>query len=131
MEATTAPPIRPLAEILTDLRKPIPARLLETRKQGGQTITFCPWHHVVKLLDHYAAGRWDYEVVDRRVEAGSFLLTVRITLHAADASVYREGTGIEPTDSKGYGDFQSNAESMALRRAASKFGLGLHLYSKG
>ena len=31
---------------------------------------------------------------------------------------------------KGYGDPTSNAESMALRRAAAKFGLALALYDK-
>ncbi len=29
-----------------------------------------------------------------------------------------------------YGDPSSNAESMAFRRAAAKFGLGLYFYSK-
>ncbi|QYO62305.1 hypothetical protein [Leptolyngbya sp. 7M] len=29
-----------------------------------------------------------------------------------------------------YGDPSSNAESMAFRRAAARFGLGLYLYSK-
>jgi hypothetical protein len=31
---------------------------------------------------------------------------------------------------KGYGDPSSNAEGMALKRAAAKFGLGLYLYHK-
>jgi hypothetical protein len=31
---------------------------------------------------------------------------------------------------RGYGDPSSNAEAMALKRAASKFGLGLYLYQK-
>lgn len=121
---------RPLVDVLADLRKPIPQRFLHTKKQGGTTITFCPWYRVVKILDHYTGGRWTYEVLRQTVEADHFVVTVRITLHAADATVFRDGTGIEPIAVKGYGDFQSNAESMALRRAAAKFGLGLHLYEK-
>jgi hypothetical protein len=31
---------------------------------------------------------------------------------------------------RGYGDPSSNAEAMALKRAAAKFGLGLYLYQK-
>jgi len=31
---------------------------------------------------------------------------------------------------RGYGDPSSNAEAMALKRAAAKFGLGLYLYLK-
>jgi len=39
-----------------------------------------------------------------------------------------EGEGLERLDLSSYGDPQSNAESMAFRRAAARFGLGLHLY---
>lgn len=127
-EAHTEP--RPLAAILEDLAKPIPKRMLATKALKGNKITFCPWHRVVKILDHYTAGRWAYEVVDKTITATHFLITVRLTITAADGTVYREGTGIEALDVKGYGDFQSNSESMALRRAAAKFGLGLHLYEK-
>ena len=119
-----------LASVLADLSKPIPPRLLATKKMGGSQITFCPWHRVVKVLDFYTAGRWDYEVVDKTITGTHFLITVRITIHASDGTAYREGTGIEELQVKGYGDFQSNAESMALRRAAAKFGLGLGLYEK-
>jgi hypothetical protein len=41
---------------------------------------------------------------------------------------YREATGTEDEEHKGYGDSSSNAEAMALKRAASKFGLALYLY---
>lgn len=124
------PGLRPLSAILADLSKPIPARLLSSKKQGGTTITFCPWYRVCKMLDHYTGGRWDYEIREREITAVHLMVTVRITIHAADATVYREGTGLEVLDLKGYGDPSSNAESMALRRAAAKFGLGLHLYEK-
>jgi hypothetical protein len=46
---------------------------------------------------------------------------------------YREATGTEEEpdeDEKMYGDPSSNAEAMALKRAAAKFGLGLYLYQK-
>jgi hypothetical protein len=44
--------------------------------------------------------------------------------------IYREATGQEEGDCGSYGDPSSNAESMALRRAAAKFGLALYLYDK-
>jgi mRNA interferase HigB len=49
----------------------------------------------------------------------------------AKGIVWREATGYEPLNVKGYGDPTSNAESMALRRAAAKFGLCLYLYGIG
>jgi hypothetical protein len=55
-------------------------------------------------------------------------MTVQITIHAAEGDFKRDGTGLERLDVGSYGDPQSNAESMAFRRAAARFGLGLHLY---
>lgn len=121
---------RTLAAILEDLKKPIPERLLAHKTLKGNRITFCPWHRVVKILDFYTAGRWTYEVREKMITATHIMITVRITIHAADATIFRDGTGIESLEVKGYGDFSSNAESMALRRAAAKLGLGLHLYDK-
>jgi hypothetical protein len=42
----------------------------------------------------------------------------------------RKATGSEDEELRGYGDPSPNAEAMALKRVASKFGLGLYLYSK-
>ncbi len=60
----------------------------------------------------------------------SLVMTVRITIPCAEGEVYREATGIEDEETSSFGDTASNAESMALRRAAAKFGLGLSLYDK-
>lgn len=67
-------------------------------------------------------------------------LTGRLTIPTAEGNIYREATGTEElkrTDKEtgdslelAYSDPSSNAESMALRRAAAKFGLGLYLYDK-
>lgn len=48
----------------------------------------------------------------------------------ADGSFSREATGCELLDCGSYGDPVSNAEAMAFRRAAAKFGLGRSLYDK-
>lgn len=55
-------------------------------------------------------------------------VTVRITIPCVEGAIHREATGQEDVAVKGYGDSTSNAESMALRRAAAKFGLALYLY---
>lgn len=132
-EATSQPRgPRPIAEILADLRKPIPKRLLEKKPATGarnaQMLTFCPWHRVQRILNHYTGGGCSYEVRDRTVTDQHVLMTVRITIHAEEGDFIRDGTGLERLDVSSYGDPQSNAESMAFRRAAARFGLGLHLY---
>lgn len=120
---------RPLAEIINDLSKPIAPEDLESKKKGGATLTFISWHRALKYLDRYAPG-WSYEVRNIYHLAGRVALVVRISIPCAEGVVYREATGQEDEEKAGYGDPTSNAESMALRRAAAKFGLGLYLYDK-
>ena len=125
----TTAPLRSINEIVNDLHKPIHARHLKTRRQGGKELTYIAWYDAAKYLDLYAPG-WSYEVREVQQVAGKIVLTVRITIPCAEGIVYREATGCEDEDTDSYGDPFSNSESMALRRAAAKFGLGQHLYQK-
>jgi len=119
---------RPIGEILADLSRQLPKRFLCTKRVGGTELTFVPWYKVNKILDYYTGGAWHYEIKERTVTDEHLLITVRITIEAKEGAFWREGTGIEPLETNSYGDPQSNAESMAFRRAAARFGLGLHLY---
>ncbi len=120
---------RSIKDICADLKKPIAQKHLRKRRQGGKEITYLAWHDAVKYLDHYASG-WNYEI--RRIDsiAGKVILTVRISIPCLEGIVYREATGQEDETLDSYGDSTSNAESMSLRRAAAKFGLGLGLYDQ-
>lgn len=121
--------LRSIRDIVADLTKPVAKRHLRTRKQGGRDIKFISWHDAIKYLDHYAPG-WCYEVKDIQNIAGKLILTVRLSIPCAEGIVFREATGQEDEDLDSYGNSSSNAESMALRRAMSKFGLGLYLYDQ-
>lgn len=123
------PMARPLADIIKDLSKPISVRHLKTKTIKGQELTYIPWYEAVKYLDHFAPG-WCYEIRSVNHIGGKLVLTVRLILITADGQVWREASGNEDDSVESYGDPASNAESMALRRAASKFGLGLYLYRK-
>jgi hypothetical protein len=115
-------PLRSINDIISDLSKPIKARHLRQKMRAGQRLDFIPWYHAVKYLDLHAPG-WSYSV--RSVtwnNEGRLVLTVRLSIPCLEGLVYR--------DERMYGDPSSNAESMALRRAAAKFGLGLYLYNK-
>lgn len=122
---------RPLAEIQRDFQKPIPLRLLETKTIDGNQLTYCPWYRVQKIVNHYTGGFWEYEVQDKTFTPKDMLITVRIYVIAAEGRFYREGTGLESLKSTGYGDYQSKAESMAFRRAAVRWGIGVDLYEGG
>jgi hypothetical protein len=121
--------LRSIREIVRDLSKPIAQKHLRKRRQGGKEITYLAWHDAVKYLDHYAPG-WCYEI--RRIDSigGKLILTIRLSIICAEGIVYREATGQEDEELDSYGNSSSNAESMALRRAAAKYGLGLYLYDQ-
>lgn len=123
---------RSLTEIVSDLHKPIPHRFISHRKQGGKELAYIAWYDAARLLDHYAPG-WSYEITNREWVNGVYFVTVRIWMLAKEGQFYRESIGNE-TWAEGehiaYGDVSSNAESMAFRRAAAKWGLGLHLYTE-
>lgn len=119
--------LKPIADIIADLSKPIPQRLLNSKTVGGQKIWFLTWHTAVKFLDLYAPG-WNFEIRHLIGIGGKLVLVSRISIPCAEGIVYREATGQEDEDVDKFGDPSSNAESMSLRRAAAKFGLGLHLY---
>ena len=120
---------RSIRDIITDLSKPLPKRHLKTRRQGVTELTYIEWHVAVKYLDHFAPG-WSYAVKSVSLVGNLVTVISSNSIPAIEGVITREATGCEEADSKGYGDAVSNAEAMALKRAASKFGLGLYLYSK-
>lgn len=119
--------LRSIDEIIKDLSKPIPARLLRTKTVGGQKIKYLPWHTAVKFLDLYAPG-WSYEIRHLAGIGGKLVIVSRISIPCLEGVVYREATGQEDEDVSKWGDSSSNAEAQALKRAAAKFGLSLYLY---
>ncbi len=129
-KAGYAPGSRSICEIIKDLSKPVAARHLQTKRQGGKDITFVSWYERVKYLDHFAPG-WTNEIVRMDNIGGRLIITVRLSIPAKDGTFSREATGQEVEDKNTFGDSSSNAESMAFSRATAKFGLGLYLYSEG
>ena len=121
--------LRSIRDIVKDLSKPIAGKHLRKRRQGGKEISYLAWHDAVKYLDHFAPG-WCYEIRTIESVAGKLIMIVRLSIPSSEGVVYREATGQEDETLDSYGDSSSNAESMALRRASAKFGLGLSLYDQ-
>jgi hypothetical protein len=120
-----------MLEIQTALSAKFPQRE-KNKRMGGNNITFLPWYEVVSIFNGCTDGKWDYEIVKAGHSEVSkkFEMIVRVTVHAADGTYFREGTGSEDSSTDNYGDYQSIAESMALRRAMTKFQLGIYMYRK-
>jgi hypothetical protein len=120
---------RSIVDIVADLEKPVADRHVSSRRQGQTNIKYIAWYNAERYLDFYAAG-WKKEIKEVMNIAGNVAMTIRITIPCIEGDVYREATGYESDDKSGFGDPFSNAESMALRRAAATFGLGRYLYDK-
>lgn len=120
---------RSIEDIIASLSRQLPDELLKTKTLKGNAITYIEWHTAVRILDKHAPG-WNYEVRSVSGIGDNLVVIARISIPCAEGIVYREATGIEDDDSSGYGDSASNAEAMALKRCAAKFGLGLYLYRK-
>ena len=113
--------------------------MLDSKKRGGRTIGYIPWYVANRILDKYAPG-WCWEITKLELSADRLFLVGRLTLNTADGIIWREASGTEElkewSEKKqqitelAYGDPSSNSESMAFRRAAARFGLGLYLYDK-
>ena len=120
---------RSIREIIANLSRPLAARHLKTRQQGGKTLTYVPWYFAAKYLDLFAPG-WSKEIRSITQVGDNLVMVVRISILCAEGTVYREASALEPIKSSGYGDAAVNVESAALRRAAAQFGLARYLYEK-
>lgn len=125
--------LRSIDDIIRDLSKPLPDRLIRAKFIKGREIKFITWQTAVRLLDHFAPG-WCGEVRDVKEIGGRCVVVFRISIPCAEGLVWRDATGQEADwdedEEHKYGDPSSNAEAMALKRAAAKFGIALHLYDK-
>jgi len=129
LEPPAAPGEWSLKQIQFALSRKLPESLLSTKKMGGKEITYIPWHQVNKILDKYAPG-WAWEIIKMELTDKTLFLVGSLSILTSDGLIVRSATGNEDLNCSSYGDPSSNAESMAFRRAAARFGLGLYLYDK-
>ena len=140
------PPTKPgewsLAEITEALSRPLPDNYLKKLKEKGNC-SYIPWYKVNQILDKYCPG-WTWEIKQTLLSSDRIFLIGRLTIPTSDGLQHREASGTESLKRMvwnkeeeileekelAYGDPSSNAESMAFRRCAAKFGLGLYLYEK-
>ena len=128
-ESSTNNTARSIRAIVADLSQPLPRECVATKTLKGTAISYLHWQTVSRVLDAYAPG-WSGHIARIDQLGKNVAVTYRITIPCAEGTVTREATGQEEEDLEGYGDSTSNAEAMAFKRAAAKFGVGLWLYDK-
>jgi hypothetical protein len=154
--APTSPGQWSISRIEEALSRPLPENMLSSKKMGGQTIKYVAWPVVSRILNKYAPG-WEWSVT-LTVSQDRLFVVGKLSIPTSDGLVSREATGTEAlkeerpimiveegkriplVDDLGrtvyepkeiaFGDSSSNAESMAFRRAAARFGLALYMYDK-
>jgi hypothetical protein len=120
--------LRPTAETLAELSRPIDPRHLKTRQQGGMNLTYCPWHIIARHLHHRAPG-WCWEVQSVQEVGGAVVVTGRLTIPTADGDLlHYSAVASEPLESASKAPAAEVAASSCLRRAAALAGLGLELW---
>ena len=81
------------------------------------------------MLDRYAPGWQSRTHTQLALDGLHVAVDVEIGIPTSDyGMVWRSSSGSDVVSEKAYGDATDRAESQALRRAASKFRLGLYLY---
>lgn len=113
---------RPLNEILRDLNKRVPDKIINSGKNS------IPWYHANRMLSFYAPG-WCGEVRDVIFsENGGVTVVYRVTIRGSDGEAHRESTGTVPLNDGRHEDAVAAAEEIAFCRACARFGFGLYLY---
>ncbi|WNZ22723.1 DUF1071 domain-containing protein [Leptolyngbya sp. NK1-12] len=132
-DSKLTPPTQPgqwtITQIEYALSRPLPKELLSTRKQGNKEIIYIPWYEANRILSKYAPG-WHWSIDSIHSTDSKLFLHGTLTIPTSEGIVARSATGTEDLNCGSYGDPSSNAESMAFRRAAARFGLGSYLYDK-
>ena len=132
-----------LTQIQEALKRQLPPTMLKKLPADKGNAQYLPWYTVNQVLDKYCPG-WTWEIKDTLISRDRIFVVGRLTIPTSEGNIYREASGTEELkrqsyDKKmgrymekeiAYGDPSSNAESMAFRRCAARFGLGLYLYQK-
>jgi len=114
------------------LEQPFPNELLRTRKGPfGQTFSYVEGAEYIRRLNDVFEGNWSFEIVEHQVREAEVVVlgkliadgVTKMAFGGSSITVSREGEVISIAD-----DFKAAATD-ALKKAASLFGVGLHLYS--
>lgn len=128
--------LRTLSEIEADLGKRIPDRLIKERKKQNSTIFFIEWETAENVLDHYAPG-WEGEPTFT-ISGERVVCSFRICIPTQDHGLVCRGAGGDDQEddddmsdqekrARNFGSPATRAEAQAFKRAARRFGVGMHL----
>lgn len=107
----------------------VSAKHIHEKQAGGSKIKFVPHYHVKNYLD-FIVKLWEWEITKLVIGPKRIYLVGKLTIYGCDGKLSRDATACEDLECSSYGDPSSNAEAMALRRAAMAFGFCRTMWGK-
>jgi len=138
-------------DVISALSKPFPAEVLRERPgRNNMVLTYVPGHHVIRRLNEVLGLGWNWEVISHIIGKREVIVHGRLTVYLMEpyrTNISRDGWGsstvsfvteVDPATghkvSTGVpicmGDEVKSAATDALKKAATHFGVGLHLYDR-
>jgi len=114
------------------LEKPFEKEQIKQRKGNfGDTIDYVEAHAVIQRLNDAFDGQWSFEVISQENNGTQVMVLGKLTADGVSKTQF--GCSSITTNSKtgeivSLGDDWKAATSDALKKSASLFGIGLHLY---
>jgi hypothetical protein len=114
------------------LEKPFDKEQIRQRKGNfGDTIDYVEAHAVIKRLNDAFEGQWSFEVLSQENNGSQVMVLGKLTAEGVSKTQF--GCSSITTNSKtgevvSLGDDWKAATSDALKKSASLYGVGLHLY---
>jgi len=114
------------------LEKPFDKSQIKQRKGNfGDMIDYVEAHAVIQRLNDSFEGQWSFEIITQENTAGELVVLGKLTAEGVSKAQF--GSKKITTNSKtgeviSIGDDWKAAASDALKKTASLFGVGLHLY---
>jgi hypothetical protein len=115
-------------EITNILDKPFDNTLIKSRKnKDGETLSYVEGSQYIRRLNQAFGYNWSFEITDMKVVKDEVIVLGKLTADGITKMQY--GTsGDSSNENRILGDRVKAAGTDALRKCASLFGLGLHLY---
>jgi len=116
------------------LEKPFdPSQIKQRRGNFGDTIDYVETHAVIQRLNDCFDGQWNFEILSQETTANEVIVLGKLTAEGVSKTQF--GSNKITTSKQGevvsMGDDWKAAGSDALKKSASLFGIGLHLYGAG
>lgn len=93
---------------------------------GGKMLDYLATHTVISRLNRFA-GEWSWSINTIEVRGDLYVLTGTLTIPGLGS---RDGIGVQRVSERGGEDLAKGCSSDALKKAATLFGVGLHLYGE-